>query len=80
MRNEMIGAIVRRAIEHPGFRNHLIENPREALDTHGFALEAAELEELDRISSDLKGGSSGDVEQKLVSIAQKYGVSLQQNA
>ena len=28
MRNEMIGAIVRRAIEHPEFRRRLIESPQ----------------------------------------------------
>ena len=28
MRNEMIGAVVRRAIEHPEFRKKLVENPQ----------------------------------------------------
>ena len=42
MRNEMIGAIVRRAIEHPEFRRRLIDSPQDALQSHGFALEAAE--------------------------------------
>jgi hypothetical protein len=49
MRNEMIGAVVRRAIEHPEFRRRLVEDPREALTTHGFALEDAELAEIDKI-------------------------------
>ena len=43
MRNEMIGAVVRRAIEHPEFRRRLIESPREALTDHGFALEDEEM-------------------------------------
>lgn len=72
MRNEMIGAVVRRAIEHPEFRKRLVENPQEALTTHGFALEDAEMAEIERIRSSMSG--SGDVEQKLVSIAEQYGV------
>src|ERR1043166_8749499 len=44
MRNEMIGAVVRRAMEHPEFRRRLIENPQDALQTHGFALEEPEME------------------------------------
>ena len=43
MRNEMIGAVVRRAMEHPEFRKRLLDNPQDALTSHGFALEAAEL-------------------------------------
>ena len=75
MRNEMIGAVVRRAIEHPEFRRRLIESPEEALQSHGFALETAEMAEIEKIRSSL--GSSGegkDVEQQLVSIAESYGV------
>lgn len=76
MRNEMIGAVVRRAIEHPEFRQRLLDSPREALQAHGFALEDAELFELDLIRGNL--GSSddpgNDIEQKLVSIAEQYGV------
>ena len=44
MRNEMIGAVVRRAIEHPEFCRRLIDNPQEALATHGFALEDSDME------------------------------------
>jgi hypothetical protein len=73
MRNEMIGAIVRRAIEHPEFRKRLIDSPQEALQSHGFALEAPEMAELDRIRETL-GGEGADVEQRLVSIAETYGV------
>lgn len=72
MRNEMIGAIVRRAIEHPEFRKRLIADPKEALTSHGFALEDAEMAEIERIRVD--AGGSDDVEQKLVSIAEEYGV------
>jgi hypothetical protein len=72
MRNEMIGAVVRRAIEHPEFRRRLVENPEEALQSHGFALEAAEMSEIERIRTSIGDGS--DVEQKLVTIAEQYGV------
>ena len=72
MRNEMIGAVVRRAIEHPEFRRKLIESPQEALQSHGFALEPEDLAELESIRSTL--GTGEDVEQRLVSIAETYGV------
>jgi len=74
MRNEMIGAIVRRAIEHPEFRKRLLESPQDALQSHGFALEAPEMAELDRIRESLGDGEGNDVEQRLVSIAENYGV------
>jgi len=73
MRNEMIGAVVRRAIEHPEFRRRLVDDPRNALSDHGFALEDAELAEIERIRTNLSG-SGDDVEQRLVSIAEQYGV------
>jgi hypothetical protein len=72
MRNEMIGAVVRRAMEHPEFRRRLLENPREALTSHGFALEDAELAEIEEIRGSLDGGA--DAEQKLATIAEQYGV------
>jgi hypothetical protein len=72
MRNEMIGAIVRRAIEHPEFRRRLIESPQDALQSHGFALESAEMAEIENIRASL--GEPGDVEQRLVGIAETYGV------
>ncbi|HEY4642897.1 MAG TPA: hypothetical protein VII75_16265 [Thermoanaerobaculia bacterium] len=73
MRNEMIGAVVRRAMEHPEFRRRLVENPTDALTTHGFALESNELAEIERISKTL-GQSNDDVEQRLVKIAEAYGI------
>ena len=73
MRNEMIGAVVRRAIEHPEFRRRLVEDPRDALTNHGFALEDAELAEIERIRMNFSGDGD-DVEQRLVSIAEQYGV------
>jgi hypothetical protein len=76
MRNEMIGAVVRRAIEHPEFRRRLVENPQDALSAHGFALEEAELAEIERIRGSL-GDGGADVEQKLVTIAEGYGVHPQ---
>ena len=72
MRNEMIGAVVRRAIEHPEFRRRLVENPQGALGDHGFALEDAEMAEIERIRTTL---GEGDVEQKLVTIAEQYAVN-----
>lgn len=72
MRNEMIGAVVRRAMEHPEFRRKLVENPKEALAAHGFALEESDLHEIERIRNTI--GESDDSEQKLVSIAEQYGV------
>ena len=59
MRNEMIGAVVRRAMEHPEFRRKLVDNPMEALAAHGFALDEPDMAELER---------------QLVSIAEQYGV------
>jgi len=73
MRNEMIGAVVRRAIEHPEFRRRLVESPQDALQSHGFALEEAELAEIEKIRSSL-GSGDRDIEQRLVSIAETYGV------
>jgi hypothetical protein len=72
MRNEMIGAVVRRAIEHPEFRRRLVEDPQDALTTHGFALEDAEMAEIEQIRTTISSGS--DVERQLVTIAEKYGV------
>ncbi len=77
MRNEMIGAVVRRAIEHPEFRRRLVENPQDALTAHGFALESAELDEIEKIRASL--GQSDDVEKRLVSIAEQYGVRPKAN-
>ena len=74
MRNEMIGAVVRRAIEHPEFRRRLMENPAEALEAHGFALEESDLAEIEKIRGELRG-SQTDAEQQLVTIAEQYGVN-----
>jgi len=74
MRNEMIGAVVRRAIEHPEFRRKLLDSPKEALQAHGFALEDNEMLELELIRGSL--GSGDDVERKLVTIAEQYGVEV----
>jgi len=73
MRNEMIGAVVRRAMEHPEFRRRLIDSPNDALADHGFALEANEMAEIEKIRTSL-GADGDDVEQRLVSIAEQYGV------
>ena len=54
MRNEMIGAVVRRAIEHPEFCRRLIDNPQDALQSHGFALEASDMEEIEKIRTTLE--------------------------
>ena len=73
MRNEMIGAVVRRAMEHPEFRRKLVDNPKEALAAHGFALDEPDMAELEKIRTQL-GGTGNDVERQLVSIAEQYGV------
>lgn len=73
MRNEMIGAVVRRAIEHPEFRRRLVEDPKDALSAHGFALESNEMAEIERISATL-GDAPDDVESKLVQLAEAYGI------
>jgi hypothetical protein len=73
MRNEMIGAVVRRAIEHPEFRRRLIDSPQDALKAHGFALEDSEMAEIERIRTSI-GGEGDDAEQQLVGIAEQYGV------
>jgi hypothetical protein len=70
----MIGAIVTRAIEHPEFRRRLIEDPNDALTAHGFALEDAEMAEIEKIRTTLGSGENNDSEQKLVTIAEQYGV------
>jgi hypothetical protein len=72
MRNEMIGAVVRRAIEHPEFRRRLVENPQDALTAHGFALEDSDLAEIESIRTKL---GQDDAEQQLVTIAEHYGVN-----
>lgn len=71
MRDEMLGAVVRRAIEHPEFRQRLMEDPRAALEAHGFALEEEDFREIEKLRAE--GGQ--DVEQKLVSMAEKFGVN-----
>jgi len=73
MRNEMVGAVVRRAIEHPEFRNELMENPEQALSEHGFSLEQEDLREIEGVRRELRGDGD-DVEQKLIAIAERYGI------
>lgn len=74
MRNEMVGAVVRRALEHPEFRSSLIENPESALKTHGFALESEDMNEIRKIRRSLSSKSASDVEKELVTIAEEYGI------
>ena len=74
MRNEMIGAVVRRAMEQPKFREELIRNPDEALSAHGFALEQEDMEEIRRIQRSLDTKSDQDIERELLTIAEEYGV------
>jgi len=74
MRNEMIGAVVRRAIEHPEFRRRLLDSPQDALQSHGFALEQEDMAEIEKIRTTLGETEAGDVEQRLVSMAEQYGV------
>jgi hypothetical protein len=75
MRNEMVGAVVRRAMEHPEFRRRLLDNPQDALEAHGFALESREMDEIDRIRRDIQDHSGPDAEQRLKAIAEEFGIS-----
>jgi hypothetical protein len=68
----MIGAVVRRAIEHPEFRRRLVEDPREALRAHGFVLEDSDMAEVETIRTKL---GNDDAEQQLVTIAGRYGLN-----
>jgi hypothetical protein len=75
MRNEMVGEVVRRAIEHPEFRKRLVDDPQEALSSHGFALESAEMDEIEKIRTSLSAHQGSDnIEQRLINIAEQYGV------
>lgn len=73
MRDEMLAAVVRRAMEHDDFRRELIEEPRKALDSHGFALEDEEFREIEKLSGEMKGDSREALER----IADRYGVEPQ---
>ncbi len=74
MRNEMVGAIVRRAIEHPEFRSALLDDPEVALHAHGFALESDDLKEIHKIRRNLAEKDDADIERELVTIAEDYGI------
>jgi hypothetical protein len=58
MRNEMIGAVVRRAIEHAEFRRRLVRIRGKALTAHGFVLEDSDLAELDNVRTKLGNGAT----------------------
>ena len=74
MRDEMIGAVVKRAIEHPEFRKQLFQNPEQALGNHGFVLESEELSEIHKIKSSIGDSNDNDVETRLVALAEEYGI------
>lgn len=76
MRDEMFGAVVRRAIEHPEFRQRLVDDPENALRDHGFILEASDMDQLQRLRNDL---GSPKAEDKLRDLAQQFGITPQQN-
>ncbi|HXI12208.1 MAG TPA: hypothetical protein VNM92_06145 [Thermoanaerobaculia bacterium] len=73
MRNEMIGAVVRRAIEHPEFRKKLMADPDEALRSHGFALNQTDLAEIGRIRETM-GNDDESASVHLKNIAHQYGL------
>lgn len=75
MRDEMLAAVIRRAIEYPEFRDQLMERPEEALSEHGFALESREMDALQSIRQEMQSNAGTDAEQKLRSIAEEYGVN-----
>ncbi|HJT18404.1 MAG TPA: hypothetical protein VJ853_13485 [Thermoanaerobaculia bacterium] len=60
-------------MEHPEFRQRLIDDPQGALAAHGFALEQQDLAELEKIRTRLN--HADDVERQLVTIAEDYGIA-----
>ena len=76
MHNEMMGALVRRAIEHPDFRQHLLSNPREALQAHGFALEQEDLRQVEAMTASYRGRGDEEVEKALYGLAERFGVEV----
>lgn len=74
MRDEMLAAVIRRAMEHDEFRRGLVQEPRQTLRDHGFALEEAEFQEIEKMRSEL---GSDDSRQALEKIADRYGVEPQ---
>jgi hypothetical protein len=75
MRDEMMGAVVRRAIEHPEFRKRLVDNPKAALDDHGFVLEGSDMAEIERVG---KAGEE-NAERELIALAERLGIQPREN-
>ena len=69
----MMGAVIRRALEHPEFRTELMKDTRAALESHGFALND---EDFAALSGVLKGagGDSEIARYELIELAGKYGI------
>ncbi|MBW3672359.1 MAG: hypothetical protein KY432_11895 [Acidobacteria bacterium] len=74
MRDEMLAAVIRRAMEHDEFRQGLVDEPRQTLQNHGFALEEPEFKEIEKIGSELGSDNSREALEK---IADRYGVEPQ---
>lgn len=74
MRDEMLAAVIRRAMEHDDFRRELVAEPRKALDDHGFALEDEEFQAIENLRGEMK---TGDSREALERIAERYGVEPQ---
>lgn len=70
MRDEMMAAVIRRALEHPEFHEQLMRDPEAALDAHGFALEDEELSEIKRLGS----AGDGSSREQLRAAALRFGV------
>ena len=70
LRDEMLAAVVRRALENTEFRQELFSDPDAALDAHGFALEDEEMNELREIAS----RPAGEAEGLLEKLARRFGV------
>jgi hypothetical protein len=75
MRDEMLSAVIRRAIQYPEFRRQLADDPQAALSEHGFALESREMEMIEKMRPELRSDGT-DVEQRLISIGETYGVRV----
>ena len=74
MRNEMVGAVVRRAMEEPEFRQQLVNDPEETLRAHGFVLEEEDYREIEGLRGDLTG-EGANLAQKLANLASRYGIN-----
>lgn len=75
MRDSMLTAILKRAMEDETFRKALEANPKEALRDHGFAIPDAERDQILNLTTEL---GSAESRSDLEKIAVKYGLEPRQ--